>query len=153
MADEQNRSPRTPRTLTTREETKRRWAPPSLLPEPTPQDGYVFRWVRISMAGANDATNMSGKLRQGYEPVRAEDHPELGLHAVESGKFKGCIENGGLLLCKIPQEFVQQRNDYYQNKTRQETEAVDNSFMRENDPRMPLLAPERKTKVSFGSGN
>lgn len=152
MANEQNQSPRTPRTLTTREETKRRWAPPALLPEPLPQAGYVFRWVRISLNGTTDANNMSSKLREGYEPVRAEDHPELGLPAIETGRFKGGIENGGLLLCKIPEEFVQQRNEYYQNRARQEEQALDNNFMRENDPRMPLLTPERKSKITFGSG-
>lgn len=143
---------RTPRTLKTRESTKRVWQPPSALPEPEPHDGYSFRWVRISMAGRDDASNLTGRLREGFEPVRAEDHPELSLHAVESGKFKGCVESGGLLLCKIPTEMVQQRNDYYSGQTKQQIDAVDNQLMRENDARMPLFK-ERKTKVTFGSGN
>jgi hypothetical protein len=104
------------------------------------------------MLGNADASNISSKFREGYEPVRAEDHPELQLSAVTTGQFKGCIENGGLVLCKFPAEFAKQRDEYYQTATSRAAEAVDNNLMRENDPRMPLLRPERKSRVSFGSG-
>lgn len=148
MADGNTRAPR---TLATREKEQRRWMPPSSMPEPEPQDGYSFRWVRVSMAGENDAKSISSRLREGFVPVRAEDHPELKIHAVTEGQFIGGIESGGLLLCKIPTEFVKQRNEYYSGQTRQQVESVDSQLMRENDPRMPLFR-ERKTKVSFGNG-
>jgi len=145
---------RTPRTLTTRAAKQRVWQPPSTLPEPTPEEGYTFRWVRVATLGKTDAKNISDRFREGFEPVRAEDHPELQAHAITDPKnrYVGGIEHGGLLLCKIPNEFVAQRNAYYNNQTQRELEGADNSLMRENDPRMPLLRPERSTEVSFGSG-
>ena len=152
MADENTRVTRTPRDLGTREATKRRWAPPALLPEPKPQDGYVFRWIRISSNGQTDANNLSSKLREGFEPVRAVDHPELGLSPIESGRFEGCVENGGLLLCKIPRDFVDDRNAYYQQRAQQEEKALDENYMRESHPTMPVLPTERKSRVTFGTG-
>lgn len=125
------------------------WKPPSILPDPTPEPGYVYRWVRTAMAGVADKTNASRQFREGYVPVRAEDHPELMLEAND----KGNVEIGGLLLCKIPQEMAKQRATYYENLANQQMDAVDNNFMRENDPRMPLLRPERSSKVSFGTGS
>lgn len=125
------------------------WKPPSILPDPTPEPGYIYRWVRTSMAGAADKTNASRQFREGYVPVRAEDHPELMLEAND----KGNVEIGGLLLCKIPEEMAKQRATYYENLANKQMESVDNNFMRENDPRMPLLRPERSSKVSFGAGS
>lgn len=148
---EETKLNRTPRSLASRETEKRRWAPPTILPEPLPQDGYVFRWVRIGTQGSSDAANLSARLREGFEPVKAEDHPELAIHEVQEGRFIGGIESGGLLLCKIPEDFVRQRSEYYNNVTTQQMESVDNTLMKENDPRMPLFK-ERKTKVSFGNG-
>lgn len=124
------------------------WKPPSILPDPTPEPGYVYRWVRTSMGGVADKTNASRQFREGYVPVRAEDHPELMLEAND----KGNVEIGGLLLCKIPEEAARQRATYYENLANQQMESVDNNFMRENDPRMPLLRTERSSKVSFGAG-
>ena len=152
MADE--RAPREPRTLETRENDTRNesWEPASLLPDPDPQDGWVFRWIRTSMVGNLDNTNVSKKFREGWEPVRAEDHPELQImsdHKSEWGA-KGGIEVGGLLLCKAPQEQVEKRRDYYKSHAESQMQAVDNNYMRENDPRMPVLAPNRKTRVVFG---
>jgi hypothetical protein len=102
------------------------------------------------MIGNADSTNVSRQFREGYVPVRAEDHPELMLEADQNSRFKGNVEVGGLLLCKIPTEVAQQRAAYYQNLAQQQMTSVDNNFMRENDPRMPLLAPERTSRVSFG---
>lgn len=149
-----NQDARKPRTLTTRTAVQRQWAPPSLLPEPTPEPGYTFRWVRLEMLGKSDASNVSARFREGFEPVRAADHPELALHEVTDtrSKFVGCVESGGLLLCKIPTEFVQQRDAYYNNQTAQQMESVDAQLMSESDPRMPIFR-ERKTKVTFGTGN
>ena len=145
---------RTPRDHMSREHTIRptSWKPPSLLPDPTPEPGYVFRWVRTSMMNSADNTNVSKQLREGYVPVRAEDHPELMLAADPNGRFKGNIEVGGLLLCKIPQEVAQQRAAYYANMAQQQMESVDNNLMRDSDPRMPVLRPERSSKTEFGRG-
>ena len=137
----------------TREKTtrKRAWQRPEVLPSPNPEPGYEFRWIRVSSAGNSDATNVSSKLREGWEPVKASDHPEITLVTVENDKFKDNVVIGGLLLCKAPEELVQERNSYYQQQTRAQIESVDNNLMRENDPRMPLFH-ERKTKVTFGNG-
>jgi hypothetical protein len=102
--------------------------------------------------GTADPGNISSKLREGYEPCKADEYPEMMMHATTEGRFKGNIEVGGLLLCRIPEEFLQQRAEYYANQNKAQMESVDNNFMRESDPRMPLFA-ERKTKVSFGSGS
>ena len=130
---------------------KKAWQRPEVLPSPTPQPGYEFHWVRVSTQGQVDATNVSSKLREGWEPVKAEDHPEITLVAVENDRFKDNIVIGGLMLCKAPTEFVEERNDYYGNQTRSQMDSVDNNLMRENDPRMPLFH-DRKTKVTFGDG-
>jgi len=146
----QNRSAR---ELDTRQMTQRpeAWRPPETLPMPEDRPGWKHRYVRISTMGTADPSNISSKLREGYEPCKAEDYPELMMHATVEGRFKGGIEIGGLLLCRIPEEFLKQRADYYDRQNKSQIESVDNNFLRENDPRMPLFA-ERKTKVTFGSG-
>ena len=141
------------RELEKRERTPRKqaWRRPELLPSPTPQAGYTFHWVRISTRGQSDATNVSSKLREGWEPVRAVDHPEIFLSSIENERFKDNVVIGGLLLCKAPEELVKERNEYYAQQTKSQMIAVDQSLMRENDPRMPLFN-ERKTTVTFGKG-
>ena len=144
---------RLPRELENRESTARRkaWTPPQTLPSPNPEKGWVFRWVRTSMMGQSDPTNSSAKFREGWEPVKAENHPELMYQADPNTRFKGNVEIGGLLLCKAPEEMAQQRDSYYRNVTQSQMEAVDNNFMRTSDERMPLFS-ERKSAVSFGKG-
>ena len=135
------------------QERPKSWAPPTLLPVPAPQDGYSFRWIRISTMNQADPTNLSAKLREGWEPVRASDHPELQLFGTDtSDKFKDNVVVGGLMLCKTPTELVEQRNAYYQQQTDNQTSSVDNHFMRQSDPRMPLYS-EKSSKVSFGKGS
>jgi hypothetical protein len=128
------------------------WRPPETLPSPDPREGVIHRWIRTSMMGSADAANISSKLREGYEPCKAEDYPELMMHATTEGRFKGAIEVGGLVLCKIPTEFLKQREEYYANQNKAQMESVDNNFMRDNDPRMSKFS-EKSTKVSFGSGS
>lgn len=142
------------RDLTTRLATGRTesWRPPELLPEPKPQAGYKYRWVRVSTMGNADPTNVSSKIREGWEPVRAVDHPEITLVSVENDRFKDNIVMGGLMLCKAPVEMIEERDAYYQKQAASQMQSVDNNLMRENDPRMPLFN-ERKTKVTFGNGN
>ena len=141
------------RELDTRAVTQRpeAWRPPETLPMPEDRPGWKHRYVRISTMGQADPSNISSKLREGYEPCKAEDYPELMMHATVEGRFKGGIEIGGLLLCRIPEEFLKQRADYYDKQNKSQIDSVDNNFLRENDPRMPLFS-ERKTKVTFGSG-
>jgi hypothetical protein len=143
---------RMPRDLETREKTARvkAWTPPSALPDPQPQDGWVFRWIRVSLLGTADATNVSSRMREGWEPVRAEEHPELLLSMGGTNKA-GHVEVGGLILCKAPAEFMQQREKYYADQTKAQLAAVNSNYMRENDPRMPVFS-ENKTEVRFGSG-
>lgn len=144
---------RTNRELETRERTarKRSWVRPETLPTPHPEEGYTFHWVRISTRGESDPMNVSAKLREGWEPVKASDHPEIFVTGVEDDRFKDNIVIGGLMLCKTPVEFVEERNAYYRQQADAQMNSVDNNFMRENDPRMPLFN-ERKTKVTFGKG-
>jgi hypothetical protein len=127
------------------------WAPAELLPEPIKMDGYSYHWVRISTLGMADPRNLSGKMREGWEPVPVEEQPEMQLLVDPNSRFKDNIEIGGLLLCKTPKEFVEQRNAHYSKQTEAQAEAVDNNLMRQSDPRMPLFK-ERKSSSSFGKG-
>lgn len=150
----QGRQNRLARELENRTVTQRptAWRAPDVLPNPDDRPGWKHRWVRISILGNTDPSNISAKLREGYEPCKAEDYPELMLHAATEGRFKGNIEVGGLLLCRIPEEFMDQRAKHYENTNKAQVESVDNSFLRQSDARMPLFA-EKSTKVSFGSGS
>ena len=141
------------RKLETREKTtrKRAWTRPEVLPSPTPEEGYVFRWIRVSSRGTTDATNVSSKLREGWEPVKAVDHPEITLVTVEQERFADNVVMGGLMLCKAPEEMVEERSEYYEDQTQSQMASVDNNLMRESDPRMPIFN-DRKTNVTFGKG-
>ena len=145
---------RTPRGSEDREVHQRveSWENPSNLPSPDPQPGWVFRWIRTSLLGNTDNPNVSKKFREGWQPCRAEDHPEITLVAVENEKFADNVVIGGLMLCKAPQELVAERTDYYKQQTDNQIHSVDNNLMRENDPRMPIFN-DRKSKVTFGKGN
>lgn len=141
------------RELENRESTmrKQQWAPPQTLPDPEPQEGWVFRWIRTSIMGQADPSNTSAKFREGWEPVKATEQPKLMMQADPNGRFKDNIEIGGLLLCKAPAELMRQRDEYYANQAKAQIQSVDNNFMRLSDERMPLFN-ERKTTVSFGKG-
>ena len=128
------------------------WAPPQLLPTPDARPGWAHRWVRTSTMGSSDPMNVSAKRREGFEPVKAEDYPELMSHASVDGQFKGSIEIGGLVLCRAPAEFMEQRAAHYSKLNESQMESVDNNFLSQNDPRMPLFK-DRATKVTFGKGS
>ena len=142
------------RELDTRATSERpkQWAPAELLPEPDKQAGYAYRWIRTSTLHEQDPRNLSGKLREGWEPVAIEEQPKFQLLVDPNSRFKDNIEIGGLLLCKTPEEFVKQRNKHYAAQTEAQTDAVDNNLMRQSDPRMPLFK-ENKSSTSFGKGN
>ena len=141
------------RELESREKTVRKqaWRRPELLPSPDPEPGYVYRWIRLSTQRQADPTNVSSKLREGWEPVLAKSHPEIFLSGIENERFKDNIVIGGLILCRAPEEMVEERNAYYQAQAHGQMQAVDNNLMRENDPRMPIFN-DRKSTVTFGKG-
>lgn len=140
---EQNR---TPRDLESRVKSARAvYVPPSALPEPSPEPGYTFHWVATHILGQADPTNVSKKLREGWVPVKAKDHPEMLLGD------QGNVEIGGLMLCKMPSEMAKARAEYYAGQAEAQMTSVDNHFMRNNDSRMPLFA-ERKSTSSRGGG-
>ena len=135
----------------TQQERPKQWAPAETLPEPDKQAGFAYRWIRVSTLNQTDPRNLSGKLREGWEPVKVSEQPKFQLLIDPNSRFKENVEIGGLLLCKTPSEFVEQRSAYFNNQTQAQPLAIDNSFMREHDPRMPLFA-ERQSKTSFGKG-
>ena len=151
MAENKLADTRSNRELNTRakDERPRTWAPPTLLPDPDPEAGYKFRWVRVSTMGQNDPRNVSSKLREGWEPVRAADHPEISMYLDNDiERYKDNIVVGGLMLCKTPTEMVDQRNSFYQKQADAQMRSVDSNFMRENDPRMPLFAERLITRIA-----
>lgn len=141
---------RTNRDLESREQEKRyEYVPASTLPDPTPEPGYTYRWIATAILGQANPTNVSQKLREGWVPVKAVDHPEL----MVQGDTNGNVEIGGLMLCKAPTEHVLARKKYYEDQARAQMESVDNSFMRNNDARMPLFADKKSSTSKGGFGN
>lgn len=142
------------REVETRAVTERpkQWQQPELLPEPDKQAGYAYRWIRVSTLNTADPRNLSAKLREGWEAVKSDEQPQLAMLSDPSSRFKDNVEIGGLLLCKTPKEFVQQRNDHFNGIAKSQTESVDNNIMRQSDARMPMFS-ERKSTTSFGKGN
>ena len=127
------------------------WRPPSTLDAPSPPEGFVHRWIRYETNGFDDRKNMSARLREGYELVRADEYPERDdLPSIQDGKHAGVIAVGGLVLARIPKELVEQRNAYYRRMSSDQITAVDNDLMRENNPNMPIQKPERQSRVTFG---
>ena len=144
---------RTPRTLDTRaaSERKKPWKRASMLPVPEPRSGLSFRWVRTSTLGNTDNTNVSQRFREGFVPVKASDFPELHIMSDIDSRFKDNIEVGGLLLCSIPTENVNDRIEGQLEAARLQDSAADRNYMREADPRMPMETDNR-SKTSFGTG-
>lgn len=139
---------RDPRDLVSREKSARSvYVPPSALPDPTPEPGWAYRWIATAILGESQNRNVSMKMREGWVPVKAVDHPELLL----TGDTSGNVEIGGLMLCKMPLEQAEARDRFYQQQATAQMESVDNHFMRNNDPRMPLFS-EKKTSTTRGGG-
>ena len=132
-----------------KEVRKQVWTPPSSLDAPPAPDGYHHRWIRAESMGFDDTKNMAGKLRSGYELVRADEYPDTDYPAIDTGKYKGVIGVGGLLLARISLELVKSRKEYFDNLTKQKDEAINNDLMKEQHPGMPIDI-DRQTRVTFG---
>ena len=147
-----------PRSAETRENTTRQnevtWRPANDLPELEPMPGFVGRWVRVSTLGQADVRNMSNSSREGWVPCTPEDQPRLAALLIRDPRTEGTsahgnLEMGGLMACKIPVEMAEARANYFRDQTRAQTNAVEQNYLRENDPRMPVFA-KQKSRVSFG---
>jgi hypothetical protein len=141
---------REPRSTQTREAhaKKKGWERPTLLPTPDPRNGVKFRWIRTSVMGQADTPNVSAKFREGWTPVAANDFPELQVMSDVDSRWKENIEVGGLLLCSNATETVEARKEAHKEMSKRQIESVDNSYLRNNDPRMPVLRPERNTRTT-----
>jgi hypothetical protein len=157
---EENKTPevtsdRNSRSAETRASQTRRtpWSPPSMLDAPEAPPGYQFRWIREATRGIDDKSNMSKRIREGYEPVRAEDYPDFEAPTIDSGSNTGVIGVGGLILAKVPVETAAERNAYFKDQADSAMQGVDQNFMRESDARMPIKDSDiqRSSKVAFGS--
>ena len=142
---------RTSRASQTREKTSKPkvWTPPSSLDAPPAPTGFQHRWLRAESLGFNDSKNIQGRLRSGYELVRADQYPDANYPTVQDGKYKGVIGVGGLLLARIPEEIVESRKEYFARQTKDKSDAIDNDLMKEQHPSMPINN-ERQTRVTFG---
>jgi len=142
---------KTSRASQTREKTsqKKVWTPPSSLDAPPAPDGFHHRWIRAETMGFDDSKNMAGRIRSGYELVRADAYPGSQYPTVTEGKYKGVIGVGGLLLAKVPEEIVKSREAYFNSMTQDANDAIENDLMKEQHPGMPINA-ERQSRVTFG---
>ncbi len=125
------------------------WAPPSYLDTPNAPNGFRHRWVRIEIMGFVDTKNIQGRLRSGYELVRADEYPSEDFPAIMDGKYAGVIGHGGLVLTRVPEEIEKQRQDYYAKEAGDQQRAIDNDLMKEEHPSMPINI-DRQTRTTFG---
>ena len=142
---------KTSRASQTREKTshKKVWTPPSPLDSPPAPSGFKHRWIRAESMGFQDTKNVSASLREGYELVRADEYPDSQFPVIEDGKYSGVIGVGGLLLARIPEEIIKQRQEYYASQHNEKVKAMDHDLMKEEHPSMPIDI-DRQTRVTFG---
>lgn len=156
MSDQKITIDRAPRTALTREKEVRRkpWTPPSRLDAPPAPEGYKHRWIRAEVNGFEDKQHVFGRIREGYELVRAEELPEEyrdSLPTLDDGKHAGVVAVGGLLLARIPLETIEERSTYFSRRASDQLQAVDNELMRENaHSSMRIQSPERSSRTTFG---
>ena len=154
-----NRASQTNKSDSTKVETKAKavapkvqpkvWAPPSYLDTPNAPNGYRHRWVRVETLGFVDTKNVQGRLRSGYELVRADEYPKEDFPVVQDGKYAGVIGHGGLVLTRVPEEIARQRTDYYMNQAQDQMKAIDNDLMKEQHKGMPIDI-DRQSRTTFG---
>ena len=146
--EKENKTSRASQTRSKSERPKV-WVPPSSLDAPPAPDGYRHRWIRTETMGFDDTKNMSGKIRSGWELVRADAYPGTDYPTVKEGKYAGVIGVGGLVLARIPEEVAKAREDYFRRQTKDRDDAVNNDLMKEEHSSMPINA-ERQSRVTFG---
>ncbi len=152
QASTENRTSRSAETRA-KDTARKPWRRPQMLDTPEPPEGYEYRWIRAEIVGQEDKKNVSSRLREGFDLVRAEEIGDFEVPTLDDGKHAGVVSVGGLLLAKIPLETRNERNAYFQGRAQTQQEAVDNDLMKESDPSSPILKPERKSSVTFGGGN
>jgi hypothetical protein len=145
---------KTPRASQTRTAEKRptTWTPPSSLDAPPAPAGFRHRWIRTEVLGFDDTKNMSGKIRSGWELVRADEYPDTVYPEIKDGKYSGVIGVGGLVLARIPEEVAKSREAYFNKQTQDREEAINNDLLKDQHPSMPINS-ERQTRVTFGGTN
>ena len=149
MIEKENKTSRADHTRTKSERPKV-WVPPSSLDAPPAPDGFRYRWIRAESVGFQDTKNVTSRIREGYELVRAEEVQNASDYpVVDEGRYKGVVGVGGLLLAKVPIEIAKQRQQYMTDRHKQKTEALDNDLMKEQDNRMPINV-DRQSRVTFG---
>ena len=146
-----NEDKKTSRASQTREKDKRKkvWTPPSYLDTPNAPDGFRHRWVRVEILGYVDTKNIQGRLRSGYELVRADEYPDDDYPAIQDGKYAGVIGHGGLVLTRVPEEIAKQRSAYFAKQGQDQMDAVDNDLMKEQHKSMPIDI-DRQSRTTFG---
>jgi hypothetical protein len=150
MVNEKN-TIKTSRASETRTKTDRPkvWTPPSSLDAPTAPDGFRHRWIRAESLGFDDTKNIAGRLRSGYELVRADEYPDHDYPSVKDGKYAGVIGVGGLVLARVPEEIAKSREEYFAKRTQEREDAIANDPLKEQHPSMPI-SKDRQTRVTFG---
>ena len=147
--EKQDKKPSRASQTRDKESRQKVWSPPSLLDAPPAPAGYVHRWLRAESMGFDDSKNVQGRIRSGYELVRADEYNEVDYAVVQDGKYKGVIGQGGLVLARVPEEIAKQYAEYYARQARDQEEAFDNDLMKEEHPSMPINI-DRNTRVTFG---
>ena len=142
---------KTSRASQTREKTsqKKVWTPPSALDAPPAPTGFRHRWIRVESLGFQDTKNVAGRIRSGYELVRADEYPKEDFPTITDGKYAGVIGHGGLVLTRVPEEIARQRTEYYMNQAQDQIRAVDNDLMKEQHKSMPIDV-DRQSRTTFG---
>ena len=148
---EKDKNIKTSRASETRSNTERPkvWTPPSSLDAPPAPDGFRHRWIRAESVGFDDTKNISGKLRSGWELVRADEYPDSNYPQVKDGKYAGVIGVGGLVLARVPEEIAKSREEYFARRTQEREDAIANDPLKEQHPSMPI-SKDRQTRVTFG---
>ena len=147
----ENEKVKTSRASQTRSkaEAPKTWTPPSSLDAPPAPDGFRHRWIRVEVLGFDDTKNVSGRLREGWELVRADEYPDQDYPSLVTGKYAGVIGVGGLVLARLPEEVAKSREAYYKKQTKDRDDAINNDILKEQHPSMPINQ-ERQTRVTFG---
>ncbi len=146
-----NKVEKTSRASQTRvkEEKPKVWTPPSALDAPPAPDGYRHRWLRVESMGFDDTKNISGKIRSGWELVRADEYPDFDFPTINDGKYAGVIGVGGLVLARISEELAKSREEYFRQMSEGKNEALENDVLKEQQAGV-AINQERQTRVTFG---